>query len=315
MGEAPGRLGADRTAVPFHGDVAGDNFENLLRLSGIPRRSVFVTNAVLCNPRDSKGNNAPPSRENLRNCAKNLKRQIDLIDPKVVVTLGAAALDATRLIEQHELTLKNSVRSDNQWNGRRLVPLYHPGARAMIHRSFTLQTADYYFVGELSRRLAKPRKIKSTVISSKLKSSWNMVRYILARNKSMSMFRLHKLFYLLDVQAIEYFGKPITKFYYIRQKDGPYCVELGGRWFKAFAEEVTVKKTDGKLQIEWRDLGLFNDVPELEIRTAKLIDRLLEDTEGLSDSQLKTRAYLTNPMKRILRQEKVGSHQLNKPLL
>src|SRR5690348_992986 len=69
VGEAPGRLGADRTAVPFHGDKAGDNFELLLRLAKLSRRDVFVTNAVLCNPRDEDGNNAPPSKSVLRNCA------------------------------------------------------------------------------------------------------------------------------------------------------------------------------------------------------------------------------------------------------
>ena len=70
VGEAPGRLGADRTAVPFHGDVAGDNFERLLALSGLARRDVFITNAVLCNPRDENGNNAPPSRRVLMKFAR-----------------------------------------------------------------------------------------------------------------------------------------------------------------------------------------------------------------------------------------------------
>src|SRR4051812_33858855 len=62
IGEAPGRLGADETMIPFHGDRAGENFERLLGQAGLDRYSIFVTNAVLCNPRDEKGNNAPPTR-------------------------------------------------------------------------------------------------------------------------------------------------------------------------------------------------------------------------------------------------------------
>ena len=61
VGEAPGRLGADRTTIPFHGDKAGDNFARLLELASISRSQIFVTNAVLCNPRDVQGNNASPT--------------------------------------------------------------------------------------------------------------------------------------------------------------------------------------------------------------------------------------------------------------
>ncbi|MHC4065609.1 MAG: uracil-DNA glycosylase family protein, partial [Planctomycetota bacterium] len=50
VGEAPGRLGADRSRVPFRGDRSGDNFDRLLRHVGLSRGEVFVTNAVLCCP-------------------------------------------------------------------------------------------------------------------------------------------------------------------------------------------------------------------------------------------------------------------------
>ena len=72
VGEAPGRLGADRTGVPFYGDKAGQNFERLLIAAGLTRREIFITNAVLCNPRDDKGNNAVPTKEEVRNCSLHL---------------------------------------------------------------------------------------------------------------------------------------------------------------------------------------------------------------------------------------------------
>src|SRR5476651_2468208 len=126
VGEAPGRLGADRTAIPFHGDKSGDNFERLLELSKLSRADVFVTNAVLCNPRDSSGNNAPPAQSEVQRCAVHPRSQIDLVQPLLVMTLGAVALEATRAIESHDLTLRDSVRTANNWYGRKLLPLYHP---------------------------------------------------------------------------------------------------------------------------------------------------------------------------------------------
>jgi uracil-DNA glycosylase family 4 len=158
VGEAPGRLGADASSIPFHGDKAGDNFEGLLEQVGLSRYDCFITNAVLCNPRDDKGNNSTPSREELANCSIFLQRQIDLIQPSIVVTLGAQALQALRLIEPHDLSLAGGVRNKYAWYRRILIPLYHPGQRAMIHRSFFNQLVDYRFVAETYRRLGQERR-------------------------------------------------------------------------------------------------------------------------------------------------------------
>src|SRR5690242_2368133 len=98
VGEAPGRLGADATEVPFHGDTAGDNFEDLLSFAGINRKDVYVTNAVLCNPKDAQGNNATPNPNEIANCVTFLRRQIELVDPKIVIALGNAALRALAAI-------------------------------------------------------------------------------------------------------------------------------------------------------------------------------------------------------------------------
>jgi uracil-DNA glycosylase family 4 len=43
VGEAPGRLGADASAIPFHGDKAGDNFESLIEQVGLSRYDCFIT--------------------------------------------------------------------------------------------------------------------------------------------------------------------------------------------------------------------------------------------------------------------------------
>lgn len=143
VAEAPGRFGAVRTGIPLSGDQAGRNFEQLLSAAHLARDQVFVTNAVLCNPRDSQGRNATPSLAEVRRCTGFLVRTIAIIDPVVVVSLGAVALRAFGEIEAHGLVLRRDCGRPVEWNGRTLVPLYHPGVRAWIHRSFERQLSDF----------------------------------------------------------------------------------------------------------------------------------------------------------------------------
>ena len=63
VAEAPGRLGADRTGIPLYGDRTGENFQTLLGNIGWKREQVFITNAVLCNPKQETGITAPPLQD------------------------------------------------------------------------------------------------------------------------------------------------------------------------------------------------------------------------------------------------------------
>jgi uracil-DNA glycosylase family 4 len=315
VGEAPGRLGADRTNVPFHGDKAGDNFEHLIELAGLTRSQIFVTNAVLCNPRDSHGNNAPPSKTAVRNCAANLQRQIDIMQPVLVVTLGAVALEAARQIEPHELSLARDVRTAATWNGRLLIPLYHPGARAMVHRNFAAQTADYYFVGETFCRLSRPKRAPRSMAKPQ-SMGWNLVRFMVSEFGRCSVFRLHKTMYLVELRTIERMGSRATDFVYLRQKDGPYCVELGSRWYRRFEDELSFQRSGDQTIVEWRSQGLFNtDKPSLPDEMVEIVADVVKEVSALSDASLKTKSYLTRPMKDRLRAERRGQAQLNRPLL
>ncbi len=144
IAEAPGRQGADRTRRPFWGDKSGENFQVLLDSIGLEREEVFITNTVMCSPRSDSGANRRPARSEIRNCSLFLKRQIELIDPRVVATLGSVALDALKLIEPHSLTLKENAATAIEWNGRLLVPLYHPSPQVIITvRNLEQQTRDF----------------------------------------------------------------------------------------------------------------------------------------------------------------------------
>ena len=143
VAEAPGRLGADRFGIPLYGDQAGRNFEALLAEVGLSRNQIFVTNAVLCNPRDPEGRNARPTREEISNCAPHLAAAIELVAPMLLVPLGETALIALCHIKGHRMTLGQHATQVQPWNGMRVVPLYHPGPRALIHRGKAQQAADY----------------------------------------------------------------------------------------------------------------------------------------------------------------------------
>src|SRR5215217_3538531 len=84
VGEAPGRQGGDRTRVPFSGDQSGRNFSRYLASIGLAREEIFITNSALCNPRGATGANRKPAREEVSNCSDFLRRQVEVVDPRVV---------------------------------------------------------------------------------------------------------------------------------------------------------------------------------------------------------------------------------------
>jgi DNA polymerase len=153
IGEAPGRKGADRTRVPFSGDQSGANFDRFLASIDLTRQQIFITSAALCNPRTDSGANRRPTQKELTNCSDFLRRTIELIDPRVIVTLGSVALEALKRIQYHELNLKDSAAQIHTWHDRVLVPIYHPSPQVLAsHRREAAQLQDYQVVAEAVRK-------------------------------------------------------------------------------------------------------------------------------------------------------------------
>jgi uracil-DNA glycosylase family 4 len=149
IGEAPGRKGADRTHVPFSGDQSGKNFDRFIASIGLARENIFITSAALCNPRADSGANRKPTKSEVTNCSPFLRRAIEIIDPQVVVTLGSVALEALKNIRWHPLTLKESSGTIHDWEGRLLVPIYHPSPQVLAsHRREAAQLQDYRVVAQ-----------------------------------------------------------------------------------------------------------------------------------------------------------------------
>ena len=144
IAEAPGRNGGDKTRVPLVGDASGANFRKFIGSIDLMREDVFVTNSVLCNPRKESGANRKPTRAEITNCSGFLRRQIEVLNPKVVATLGSVALEALKAVEYHQLSLRENAGKVFEWNVRLIVPLYHPSPQVLAsHRRAPEQMEDY----------------------------------------------------------------------------------------------------------------------------------------------------------------------------
>lgn len=309
IGEAPGRLGADSSELPFHGDRSGHNFESLLEEVGLSRYDAFVTNAVLCNPKDDNGNNATPSPTEIANCAPFLREQLELVGSPVVVTLGAVALRATAIVQRHDLTLRGNVRTAHRWEGRQLVPAYHPGQRAMVHRSFANQLADYQFIAETVRRSATRQKRKSPAKMGRTSAKVGAAAHaLLERRGEASYFELHKLLFLAEVRHLETTGERLTEGYFVRQKDGPYCVELHASRLLSLIPGIATHSVSGNLMVSLNQMLLVDpgklQSSLLSARERLTLDEVAKKYGGLPASRLKTATYLTKPMRDLLRREK-----------
>jgi DNA polymerase len=143
IGEAPGRFGAGRTGVPFHGDRSGDNFELLLDHAGLARKDIFITNAVLCNPLKD-GNNRRPTSKEISSCSSFLQDLLDIVAPKVVSTIGGVGLAAVNRLLGTHYKLADVVARPLSVSQFTLFPLYHPSPRVIYtRRSLDQQKKDF----------------------------------------------------------------------------------------------------------------------------------------------------------------------------
>ncbi len=147
LGEAPG-ADEDRTGTPFVGR-AGQLLDGLLAEAGLPRSTVAVANVVQCRP---PGNRPPKSAEVAR-CAGWLDRHLELVDPRLVVTLGRTA---TAWALGPRVRLAEVRGREQPFRGRLLLPTYHPSAALRFGPNAAPRAA---LAADLSRAaaLARPR--------------------------------------------------------------------------------------------------------------------------------------------------------------
>lgn len=316
IAEAPGRLGADRTGIPLCGDQTGDNFERLLGTVGWTRQDIFITNAILCNPREESGNNGTPSPEEIANCSFYLEMTINVVNPAVIVTLGATALKALEQICPHHVTLKEGVAEPTRWAGRTLVPLYHPGPRAMVHRGFAKQTSDFLRLAKLVhptkgiiKSKAAPKKAAARFAVKNLTAFEHLVCLLVRTLGKITYFRLTKLLYLIDLSAIDRLGHTISGEVYLRQPDGPWPPALQKKLPALDEMEISRSSRGGIPLIAPGPCPRFE--PVLDDACLEIVVDIVEKYGHLNNNDIKTVAYKTRPMRYVLTQEKQGRNMRN----
>ena len=124
VGEAPG-ADEDATGEPFFGK-AGDLLTKIIQAMGLSREAVFIANVLKCRPDTpgkSSGNRKPTSAE-MATCLPYLEDQIAIIRPKVMVALGATAIEG--LIRQAPVQVTRIRGQWLQFHDIPLMPTYHP---------------------------------------------------------------------------------------------------------------------------------------------------------------------------------------------
>ena len=144
VGEAPGAR-EDETGLPFVGQ-AGKLLEKLLGEIGLTRGDVFIANTLKCRPPQ----NRDPLPQEIDNCQDYLFRQLELIRPKVVCTLGNFSTkllrgDMTGITRLHG---RDEIRRIGPRTVR-LLPLYHPAAALYTPSMVETLRTDFLRIPEL----------------------------------------------------------------------------------------------------------------------------------------------------------------------
>jgi uracil-DNA glycosylase family 4 len=154
IGEGPG-FNEDQQGLPFIGR-SGKLLDELLAAIPLSREDVFITNVVKCRP----PYNRDPLPEEVAACRPYLEHQMELLDPKVVVTLGRVSMlrfhPKGKISEDHGKIL--------EWKGRILLPLYHPAAGL---RNPAIKRDLQQDILKLSEALRQANRVSSDAIDNR----------------------------------------------------------------------------------------------------------------------------------------------------
>jgi DNA polymerase len=154
VGEAPG-FHEDKQGFPFVGQ-AGKLLDRLLAGIGLTRADCYVANVLKCRP----PGNRDPVPDEIESCEPHLFRQIELIQPLVIATLGNFA---TKLLsgKQTGITRVHGQEQRTTLGGRDvlLYPLYHPAAALYTPAMLTVLEQDFSRLPDLLGREAVPEPV------------------------------------------------------------------------------------------------------------------------------------------------------------
>jgi DNA polymerase len=125
IGEGPGE-NEDLTGRPFVGK-AGQLLDKMIAGMGLSRQQVYIANIVKCRP----PGNRTPALDEVQTCTPYLQRQLELVQPKVIVTLGRPA---AQYMLDTKLPMGQLRGRWQSWRGIKLMPTFHP---SYVLRTYT----------------------------------------------------------------------------------------------------------------------------------------------------------------------------------
>lgn len=143
IGEAPGRE-EDIQGKPFVGR-SGKLLSRILEATGTPREQIFITNIVKCRP----PNNRRPLPSEIEASRHLLMKQIKIIHPHVICTLGSAALEG---LLDRGIQMTKERGKPIPWNNTTIMPTYHPAYILRNPKELKALTQDIFNAIELSRK-------------------------------------------------------------------------------------------------------------------------------------------------------------------
>jgi DNA polymerase len=150
IGEAPGAT-EDKLGIPFCG-ASGKILQELLTTINLTREDIFITNTILCRPE----NNRNPEKEEINNCKERLDQLIQIMQPKVIVTIGNFATQ--RILNKTGITtLRGKIHpliiNDTHVS---IIPIIHP--------------ANYLYNGrnpEMFKQMSQDFQVINSIINEK----------------------------------------------------------------------------------------------------------------------------------------------------
>jgi len=147
VGEAPG-YHEDKRGEPFVGAAGKLLDELLLTILGINRKDIYIGNVLKCRP----PNNRDPLPDEIVKCRPYIERQIELINPLVICTLGSFS---TRLLLKNNVYISKVHGVPVTINGRLIFPTYHPAAALYATKTKKILADDFKKLGDLLMTMAR----------------------------------------------------------------------------------------------------------------------------------------------------------------
>ncbi len=159
VNERPGYKGTIKSGRvdPNNNDPTAKRFRMLFEQLNVCKQKIFSTNACLCYPCENYTKNKTPSAKQVKNCSEWLKKQVNILAPKLIVTLGNWGRKALcyclekseTLNELKKFRLSANIGRDFKSDKFVVYPLYHTSPRTLGRRNNEKQKKDWIKIKEI----------------------------------------------------------------------------------------------------------------------------------------------------------------------